>query len=345
MKKALRIAVSAAAIAYPLCLLAVVLAFRFIGDRWWVTGVAIYLPRLAFALPLPILSVGLAMLGSRRLWGTQVFAALLVVMPLMGFVVPWPRPLRPTGPRMRVLSLNANSGYDGFPKILDAIDRYAPDLLLLQEIVVGPEHPFVQALKSRFPAVDATGQFIVASRFPLFEIGEPAKFAFEGRLHSPRYMRYVADTPLGRLAIYNVHPLSPRQAFYRVRGSGLRKEILSGRLLDGVAGQAVEANADLRAAELDAVVASTRADKLPVLIAGDTNLPTLHPIASRLGEGYRDGFVDAGWGFGYTFPANRPWMRIDRMFASPSLRFERFEVGCTGVSDHLCVTATLAGPR
>jgi endonuclease/exonuclease/phosphatase family metal-dependent hydrolase len=35
-------------------------------------------------------------------------------------------------------------------------------------------------------------------------------------------------------------------------------------------------------------------------------------------------------------------MRIDRILASPGLRFTNFDVGCRGASDHLCVVADLS---
>ena len=55
---------------------------------------------------------------------------------------------------------------------------------------------------------------------------------------------------------------------------------------------------------------------------------------------YSDGFRACGVGFGYTFPAKQPWMRIDRVFASSELRFTDFKVGCAS-SDHRCVIAEL----
>jgi endonuclease/exonuclease/phosphatase family metal-dependent hydrolase len=77
-----------------------------------------------------------------------------------------------------------------------------------------------------------------------------------------------------------------------------------------------------------------------VIIGGDTNLPDLSPALSYLAK-FRDGFREAGAGFGYTFPVGRTaWMRLDRLFASPELRFVHFEVGTHAwASDHHCVVA------
>src|SRR6266700_3918162 len=65
------------AIAYPLALLAVVLAFRFIGEASWITAAGIYLPRVGFALPWPILTLALIWRGPRRLLVTSAVALAL----------------------------------------------------------------------------------------------------------------------------------------------------------------------------------------------------------------------------------------------------------------------------
>ena len=82
-----------------------------------------------------------------------------------------------------------------------------------------------------------------------------------------------------------------------------------------------------------------------MLIAGDTNLPDwswlLHGGLGR----FHDAFEQAGWGFGYTFPTQRPWMRIDRMFANDELRFANFQVGHARVSDHESIVADVQRAR
>ena len=56
-------------------------------------------------------------------------------------------------------------------------------------------------------------------------------------------------------------------------------------------------------------------------------------IARKSFEGLKDSFAEAGFGFGYTFPAKRPWMRIDRAFGR-GVRFTGSRVGPLGASDH-----------
>jgi endonuclease/exonuclease/phosphatase family metal-dependent hydrolase len=83
------------------------------------------------------------------------------------------------------------------------------------------------------------------------------------------------------------------------------------------------------------------------VIVGDTNLPPLSGIGRRRFGAFRDAFEAVGFGFGYTFPAKLPWMRIDRVLAGPGVRFLSARVGARGASDHrsLRVDLELEAPR
>jgi vancomycin resistance protein VanJ len=332
--------VIAIAIAYPASLLLIVVLLRWVGESWWATGVGLYLPRIAFAAPLPLIVLLLFAGGLRRLLYTQLFALVIIVIPLMGFVLPWPRSANESAPKIRVLSYNVNLLRGGGENIGQEIDRYSPDIAFLQEAY--PSDEFLALLRARYSNVAASTQFIIATRFPIVSTTDPDKLPFFGKMRSPRFMQYVLETPLGSIAFYSVHPLSPREAFYELRGSGLRHELLSGRFFAAQRSPAMQANSALRESQIRAVSELASQESLPVVIAGDTNLPGQSAILRRYLSSYRDGFTDAAWGFGYTFPTGRmPWMRIDRILANSELRFASFEVGRSNASDHLCVVADL----
>ena len=44
--------VAAAAVLYPASLIALWLVLRYVGESWWATGIALYLPRIVFAAPI-----------------------------------------------------------------------------------------------------------------------------------------------------------------------------------------------------------------------------------------------------------------------------------------------------
>jgi hypothetical protein len=164
----------------------------------------------------------------------------------------------------------------------------------------------------------------------------------KGVLRSLRFVRYRITTPAGPLVVYNIHPISPRDGLVEVRGDGFRHKILRGNLFSTRARTMVTENATLRLAQLQAIAADARQLRDPVLIAGDTNLPGLSwAFAQWLGD-YRDGFSEAGDGFGYTFPApGHAWMRIDRIVADHRFRFLDFRVIHTPISDHFAMMADL----
>jgi endonuclease/exonuclease/phosphatase (EEP) superfamily protein YafD len=340
-KRWLAIPVVALASLYPLSLAALVAALRLIGERWWVTSVALYLPRVAFLAPLPVLLIALYLVGARRAFWLLIVSSLPIFLVLMGFVFPWPTRADRGAPVVRVLSFNVDSGAGGLERIVAEVDKYSPDIVLVQEL--GPQDKKTAALfAARYPTVRYATQFLVATRFPITSSREPETFSYEGRQRSPRWTQQVIETPLGPIAFYNVHPISPREALYALRGNGLKNEMLEGHGFSGESKEVVKSNTGLRVQQIGDFARAAADETIPVVIAGDTNSPGLSNLLSRELARYQDGFVKAGWGFGYTFPTTRgPWMRIDRMFASEALRFVRFQVGRSTVSDHDCIVADL----
>lgn len=336
--------VQVAGIVYLASVVGAALLLALVGESWWVTAVGLYLPRLPLAAPLPFVAVALWRIKSRRLLLAQALALVVVVFPLLGLTVPTPGFANREAPRIRVLTYNINSGRGGVANLADEVDRYSPDVVLMQEI--GETTELVQTLKTRYATVDFWGQFLMATRYPVVSELDPEKLPFEGRQRSPHYVKYTMDTPLGPVAFYSVHPTSPRESLYSLRGDhGLRQELSSGHLFSDDALPKIHENVELRAFQVQAIAAAAAGEPGPAVIAGDTNLPGLSVIFRRyLSSRFQDGFAKAGWGFGYTFPSERkkrPWMRIDRILANDALRFVGFQVGTSSASDHLCVVADL----
>jgi endonuclease/exonuclease/phosphatase (EEP) superfamily protein YafD len=337
----LRRLVVALALLYPAALLGTVFMMRAMGESWWFARLTLYLPRLLFLLPLPFLTLALLLVRARRYLFSQVVAFGIVLFPLMGFVPPWFHTPTPGLPTLRVVSYNVNSGYWGWEKVLGQIDELHPDVVLIQE-VVGDARWGVETMKKRYPVVENSTQFIIASRYPIKETIDPERLPLEGRQRSPRFMRHLIETPLGPIAFYNIHPISPRHGLWALRTGGLKKGLLTGSLLRGETARLLQADGQLRDLQVEAIAQRASQEKVPVVIGGDTNLPDLSPALGYLSR-FHDGFRAAGWGFGYTFPVGRTrWMRLDRLFASPQLRFVGFAVGRHDwASDHSCVVADL----
>jgi vancomycin resistance protein VanJ len=331
---------AAVALLYLAAVFTVFALLRFAGERWWATGVGLYVPRSVFLLPLPFTLGALLWFGPRRLLWSQLAAALLVVFPLMGFVVSLPS--AHGGPVVRVLSFNVNSSYSGTELVAGAVEKFSPDIVLIQEAIENTEQ-LKAWLAEHYSIVRQSTQFIVATRFSIGSSTMPDVLPYDGRSRSPRFVRYTMNTPLGEVAVYNVHPISPRTGMYALRGKkGLRDELSTGSFFRAEHTANMQHDSELRGMQIHAAAAMAAAEQLPVIIGGDTNLPTLSPVLARELSPFVDGFSSSGFGFGYTFPARLPWMRIDRILTSRDLVFTRFSVGCQGASDHLCVVADVA---
>jgi vancomycin resistance protein VanJ len=327
------------AYAYPVALLGAILIMRYGGQRFWQAELALYLPRLGFALPLPFLVVSLLVLRRRRALWSQLVAAWLVLFPLMGLTLPgWPS--SPDDPKktLRVLSYNGNFLYSGADALAEQIRILAPDVVVMQQMDRNDE--LRAKLASSYSAFESDGEFFIASRYPVRSQWRPPSFWYGDRNRTTRSIRYELDTNLGRIAVHSFHPASPSYQIMQVRHGGLRRAILSGSLFSLAPRPDAQHDTGLRRRQVAAVARLAERETLPVILAGDTNLPKLSGSLSELAH-FQDGFDEAGSGFGYTFPTRLPWMRIDRIFASEQLRFLDFEVGQTRASDHHRVVATL----
>jgi endonuclease/exonuclease/phosphatase family metal-dependent hydrolase len=328
------------ALGYLAALIVVFLALRVVGERFWATGVALYLPHVFFGAPLPLTVLGLVATRQWKALATQGIAAWVLLFPIMGFELPLPTIRSDDKQTLTFVSCNVNSIHSGDPTVAEGVLSLRADIVLMQELFyVSPE--FHARLKDVYRSVEVSTQFLIATRFPIVARHDPPKIPYEGRQRSPRVMGYALQTEFGRLAVVNMHPLSPREALYAVRGEGLTKEFLSGRLVTGARSKAFRENVGLRELQVETAGRMAGSADSPVIIAGDTNLTSLSPVLYEHFGGYQDGFAQAGSGFGYTFPADRPWMRIDRIMASKDLRFVDFRVVDHAVSDHLCVRAEL----
>ncbi len=307
--------------AYLAALAALALALRLVGDRWWPVTLALYLPRPAFALPLPLFGLAAWRAGERRLALPLGAAALVLAFPLLGLTLSLPHPAdgRPT---VRVMSYNVWYGRRGADALMREIDDGRPDVLAVEAWAPALLAP----LRARLAGYDFDegGDFLVASRWPIRAVRDPPPLD-DGL--PPAFRQYTLETPLGLIDLLVAHPWSPRQGIAGVR------EHEPGRLVD---------DADVRRRQVAALADAAARAAHPVVIAGDLNLPGLSETFHRYLGGYRDGFAEVGNGFGYTFPAHRiPWMRLDRVLAGAGLRFVDFRVGGRGGSDHCPVVATV----
>ena len=74
---------------------------HFVGERWWMTGLTLYLPMLGFGAPLPFLVALILWVRRPRLLWTQALASVILAFSLMGLVLHAPTFGSPAGPVVR----------------------------------------------------------------------------------------------------------------------------------------------------------------------------------------------------------------------------------------------------
>src|SRR5690606_37835695 len=213
--------------------------------------------------------------------------------------------------RIRLVSYNVYFGKMSRPKLVDELVAMDADILVIQ----AGYRALRGQLMTHYPdrAMQEHDEFLIVSRFPIQRCVEPKPI--QGEPDSAKYIGCLLDGPTKPFWVYGVHPFSPRHALFG-------------------ADDARDANVAFREQQIAAAIESARSNGPPFVLVGDTNLPDPSPIARKYFTGLHDAFADVGFGFGYTFPAKRPWMRIDRAFADDGVRFLNVRVGALGESDH-----------
>jgi len=334
------------AVGYLVALVAAVAGLRLSGERWWLSTIVLYLPRIGFGLPLPFIVAALLWARSYRLLPTQLACAWIVLFPLMGLRLGGPQTPTPGAWRFRLFTANIGNGAGGIARVVMRARSADPDIIVLEEVEDAPSE--VDRLRAGFAgyAFWSSGQFAVASRFPLEDAEVPPPVTLGDRFVPRNYARLRVLTPAGPIRLYAVHPISPHRAFDELDagrpGGSFTDRMLTAHALDPRAPAIVEENTARRLSQVRALADDARQSAEPVLIAGDTNLPGLSWALGTLLGDYHDAFADAGRGFGYTYPAwHRRWLRIDRVLGGPGLRFLSAVSEPPRLYDHLPLTAEI----
>jgi len=98
-----------------------------------------------------------------------------------------------------------------------------------------------------------------------------------------------------------------------------------------------------REAQLQSVLRVARDMRGLLVLCGDFNAPTRDLVYGQLKRTFRNAFDDAGAGFGYTFPANVPLVRIDHVWLR-ELDAVRAQVLQGRASDHRPLVVDIAVP-
>lgn len=314
-------------------------AARLLAERYWWSTLLLYFPQVAYLAPAPLV----LFLALRKLDG-RAFLVLLVTLgvilgPLMGFNLPGNGALAHPEvlvgrPRVRVMTYNIRGGMDGFDAISAQIQAFNPDVVVITEAQGwGREPKLRRELAEQFKGWHATqgGDVYLASRWPMVSreserLGaDPETQAISGRCK----VRAHIVAPFGEFDLVGVH-------FY----TALHGETLVNQRRR-VPGYLRSAGA-VRMDQAQDLVDWESDRGRPIIVAGDFNTPPAGHVYGLLSGPWQDAFSESGLGWGFTYPATFPLLRIDHIFHSADWRAVTSRVGNAPGSDHRPLLAELA---
>ncbi|MEZ6064831.1 MAG: endonuclease/exonuclease/phosphatase family protein [Planctomycetaceae bacterium] len=309
----------------------------FVSEQWWLSGVLTYLPRAPLAFPAIVLLAASLLTRPKLAW-IQLMSIALVAVPIMGLTLPIgtavPAPAAGRTP-LRIISGNLQEGQPSLIRAIDEINRFEPDIIVLQETARGCED-----LDTEFASWDRVhlGPFFVASRYPVRVVDHCRAKAFD------RWscLLLEVETPDGLVLVANVHLMTPRHG---ATGINVSSPITG----DGV--DEFEWHQELRLQE----AAETREflesyHDRPLILCGDFNTPSTSTHYAANWSGLQNSFDLAGHGYGYTspcntnrvWPSNTPWVRIDHILADAEWAVHDCRIGTRDASDHRLMFAELS---
>lgn len=317
---------------------------------WWMTIFGLLF------MPLALLNIFLVVWAIFRR-SRAVWIPLAALLPSV-FVAGWyfqsrgPEPQEPSADDVKIVSYNVgrfNSAAGGLTpqQCADSIVRLLgstdADIISLQEFrmdnVADAKKWFSRKFKGYY--VDyylytrRNGCFgnVILSRFPFENKG---KLEFE---NSTNLALYGDCNIHGRkLRIYNCHFQSYSLSLPNLI-KGMRKDY---REAVKYTEEKIKYSVPMRARQVDQVMEHIDDCPIESIVTGDFNENPLSYAYWRLRKGRKDSFCEAGVGFGATFYALRPFLRIDYVLYPESLAATRHEVLHKRFSDHFPVVANIS---
>lgn len=319
-----------------LAVIGLVLLMRRVSENWWLSGALIYVPQTPLLLP-SVCLLGCSMMWHLRSAILNMTSVGLILVCLCGVRFSM-KPFSDTAgsaQTVRLITCNVQDFKPNFGQVLREIASFKPDVLVLQEARHPPD--MLKEYLKGWHWRQESG-LMIGSKWPLGE-AMPC--------HTSPYSRHTAlavqlDAPGGAITLGNVHLMTARR--------GLTDLSISS-ILDGSGPASVEHHAFLRDEEARQTqrFLSEVSQGLPLVVAGDFNMPSTSSIFTDRFGSYSDAFDKVGIGFGYTAPCRRvrfwlpevPWLRIDHILTSGHWETLRCEAGKLNGSDHRLVAAVL----
>ncbi len=307
----------------------------------------------------PWLAVVALVLGVCALFARGRIAPVLLALAAMVALAPFARALVPRGSdatngdaaRIKVLSLNTSAqsidayGPNEAARLARLIVDEQPDIVLLQELSQW-EWPALRTQLRAIPGGEVYNGLVtnfndttILSRHPMRQVAVPV---FKTSVNHA-----VVLLPGGPVDVWSVHTW--------------RDGFLPGRNLLSYDVNANAGRPDIKT-QIAWIARQSAGGAAPVIVAGDFNAPMASPLLQPMHDVFREVQVEAGAGFGFTFPNSAeytrtqrfrgrnyalwspvPLTRIDHIFVSPEFVVHAARAGERPVgSDHRYVIAEVS---
>ncbi|MFE3498939.1 endonuclease/exonuclease/phosphatase family protein [Kitasatospora sp. NPDC059160] len=263
---------------------------------------------------LPWSGVAVALLLLLAAVRRSVLAAAAVLVPALVWTVLFAPALvdkRAGGGDFTVVSHNVNEENPDPRRTARALAASGADVLAVEELASRAQETYRHELAAAYPYSEVRGGVGLWSRYPL-EAVEPVEI-----MPWTRALRATVRTPKGPVAVYAAHLASVR--VHPAAGfTTARRNEAAAKLAEAV-----------------------RAERLPrVVVLGDFNGSVDDSALDALTGPLRSAQQEAGDGFGFTWPASFPVVRIDQILVKGITPRSAWTLPDTG-SDHRPVAATL----
>lgn len=311
------------------------------GKEWISFPGLILLPVLAVNL---ILLIGWAWVGSGWKWLPVVALLLNAGFIFSMFHIRLNRNSGvPKSRQIKLITYNVNNFYTDdtvmLPAIADWIRKENPDILCLQEC---PVESFIamDSIARAFSflpyacstrSVNAGSALAIFSRYPIEEC-EPVLYPHSSNQSLVAVLN-IQGHPVrlfnNHLQTTSVNSVKPR--LYEARATGNPQK---GTQAAFQMAFKMKRNFVLRADQADYVRQMIDHTSIPVVVCGDFNDTPASYAYHKVKGDLRDGFREAGAGFGYTFRQLRRLFRIDYVFYSPIFKGLKYDSPDLPFSDH-----------
>lgn len=290
-----------------------------VGEHHPLEALVAYVPQQAFILPFVVAIV--TTLCTRQVIHTAACLGMIVVFVFVFLGFHFSIPTKQT-PDFRVMTVNVAGSYRPVKALVETVRREQPDILLMQE--ANPLRAENDALRSV--------ESMPGAKWYTARIADVA---------------ILSRKPLSNVRSHTLIPGSDRQVLVaEIEAGGRRVTVAGVHFATNMPGASrarlwsyLQGSAKSRTVQVQDL--TTMLPKNTTIIAGDCNLPPRGLAFARMTRRYADSF-SAARGFGYTYPANMPLIRIDHVFASRDLVPTKWRAVGTGASDHLAVVVDMA---